>query len=89
MKRKIIPSVIIKIIKIGKKEKMMMIVLRNTNKVTLVMIREKQKKKKKKKKKKIQIMIVIVMIAALSRAKHAQRSTMGKKDVVNHPSEKI
>ena len=66
-----------------------MIVLRNTNKVTLVMIREKQKKKKKKKKKKIQIMIVIVMIAALSRAKHAQRSTMGKKDVVNHPSEKI
>ena len=88
MKRKIIPSVIIKIMKIGKKEKMMMIVLRNTNKVTLVMIREKQKKKKKKKKK-IQIMIVIVMIAALSRAKHAQRSTMGKKDVVNHPSEKI
>ena len=34
--------------KIGRKEKMMM-VLRNTNKITpLVMIREKQKKKKKK-----------------------------------------
>ena len=48
MKRKIIPSVII-MMKIGRKEKMMM-VLRNTNKITpLVMIREKQKKKKKKK----------------------------------------
>ena len=50
VKRKIIPSVII-MMNIGRKEKMMM-VLRNTNKITpLVMIREKQKKKKKKKKK--------------------------------------
>ena len=49
VKRKIIPSVII-MMKIGRKEKLMM-VLRNTNKITpLVMIREKQKKKKKKKK---------------------------------------
>ena len=52
MKRKIKQSVIIKIMKIGKKEKMMMIVLRNANKITLVIIREKQKKKKKKKIKK-------------------------------------
>ena len=50
IKRKIKPSVLIKIMKIGKKEKMMVIVLRNANKITLVMIREKQKKKKKKKK---------------------------------------
>ena len=43
--------------KMGNKEKIMMIVLRNANKITLLMIREKQKKKKK-----IKMMIVIMMI---------------------------
>ena len=59
MKRKIVTSVVIKIMKMGNKEKIMMIVLRNANKITLLMIREKQKKKKKKK---IKMMIVIMMI---------------------------
>ena len=59
MKRKIMTSVVIKIMKMGNKEKIMMIVLRNANKITLLMIREKQKKKKKKK---IKMMIVIMMI---------------------------
>ena len=58
MKRKIMTSVVIKIMKMGNKEKIMMIVLRNANKITLLMIREKQKKKKKK----IKMMIVIMMI---------------------------
>ena len=57
MKRKIMTSVVIKIMKMGNKEKIMMIVLRNANKITLLMIREKQKKKKK-----IKMMIVIMMI---------------------------
>ena len=62
MKRKIMTSVVIKIMKMGNKEKIMMIVLSNANKITLLMIREKQKKKKKKKKIKMMIVIMMIMV---------------------------